>query len=179
MVVLGSCQMFHDSYLDKEENSKVLDLILQYLSTDSIQLNAVDMEDAEVFAGVLVLSFCVFWFFGFLVFCVCISPQRHTHAQMYQVADYHNLPNTAVLAEELRVCLQEGDEAPRDFTTLFDQDLFRLDFGAVTDAVRAFKTLHIEHDPLRIIPPTFETPLPPLTPAVWGWPMLVVFHFSN
>ncbi len=156
MVVLGSCQMFHDTYLDKEENSKVLDLILQYLSTDTVQLNAVDMEDAEV---------C-------LLVCLCLCLHSSIHAcessahNDRQVADYHNLPNTAVLAEELRVCMQEGDEAPRDFTTLFDQDLFQLDFGAVTDSVRAFKTLHIEHEPLRIIPPTFETPLPPLTPAV-------------
>jgi intraflagellar transport protein 52 len=62
---------------------------------------------------------------------------------------------------------EEGDEVPRDFTPLFDQTLHGLDSRALPDAVRAFKHLRIEHGPLRVIPPAFETPLPPLTPAVF------------
>lgn len=88
-------------------------------------------------------------------------------AEEPEVPDYHYIPKTATLASELRVCLQEGgDDVPRDFTKLFDQKLFRLDLSAVPSAVRAYKALRVEHEPLHLIPPNFESPLPPLNPAV-------------
>ncbi|XP_069369110.1 intraflagellar transport protein 52 homolog isoform X2 [Paralichthys olivaceus] len=48
LVVLGSCHMFSDQYIDKEENSKILDMVLQWLMTDNIQLNQIDAEDPEI-----------------------------------------------------------------------------------------------------------------------------------
>lgn len=71
LVCLGSCHMFHDSYIDKEENSKIKvsfsfsfarsvivcyvlrsihfqDVIFQFLMTDDLKLNAIDSEDPEV-----------------------------------------------------------------------------------------------------------------------------------
>ncbi|KAK7898972.1 hypothetical protein WMY93_019825 [Mugilogobius chulae] len=47
--VLGSCHMFSDQYIDKEENSKILDVLLHWFMTDTIQLNQIDAEDPEVF----------------------------------------------------------------------------------------------------------------------------------
>uniref|UniRef100_A0A673G3N0 Intraflagellar transport protein 52 homolog n=1 Tax=Sinocyclocheilus rhinocerous TaxID=307959 RepID=A0A673G3N0_9TELE len=50
LAVLGSCHMFSDQYLDKEENSKIMDVVFQWLTTDSIPLNQIDAEDPEVSA---------------------------------------------------------------------------------------------------------------------------------
>ena len=78
LAVLGSCHMFSDQYIDKEENSKIMvspdlfalllsllnicqylcttachtfpfqDVVLQWLMADNIQLNQIDAEDPEV-----------------------------------------------------------------------------------------------------------------------------------
>ncbi len=58
---------------------------------------------------------------------------------------------------------------PRDFTALFDRTLYGLDTSVIPDAVRAFEQLHVKHEPLKLIAPQFETPLPPLQPAVRVW----------
>ncbi|XP_052539455.1 intraflagellar transport protein 52 homolog isoform X15 [Tympanuchus pallidicinctus] len=130
MAALGSCHMFSDEYLDKEENGKILDVLLQWLTTSDIRLNQKDMEDPEV-------------------------------------SDYTLLPNIAALSEQLRVCLQEGDENPRDFTQLFDTSLYELDTTTLPAVLKAYEELNVKHEPLRLIEPQLETPLPPLEPAVF------------
>uniref|UniRef100_A0AAR2LA23 ABC-type uncharacterized transport system domain-containing protein n=1 Tax=Pygocentrus nattereri TaxID=42514 RepID=A0AAR2LA23_PYGNA len=130
LAVLGSCHMFSDQYLDKEENSKILDVVFQWLMTDNIHLNQIDAEDPEI-------------------------------------TDYTMLPDTGRLSDRLRVCLQEGDENPRDFTSLFDMTLFKLSTDTLPSVVRAYKQLNVKHEPLQLITPQFETPLPPLQPAVF------------
>ncbi|XP_062445097.1 intraflagellar transport protein 52 homolog isoform X2 [Rhea pennata] len=130
IAVLGSCHMFCDQYLDKEENSKIMDVLFQWLTTSDIQLNQVDMEDPGI-------------------------------------SDYTMIPDTAALSERLRVCLQEGEEIPRDFTKLFDTSLYQLDTTALPSVIKAYEQLNVKHEPLRLIQPQFETPLPPLQPAVF------------
>nr|XP_019942017.1 PREDICTED: intraflagellar transport protein 52 homolog [Paralichthys olivaceus] len=127
---LGSCHMFSDQYIDKEENSKILDVVLQWLMTDNIQLNQIDAEDPEI-------------------------------------TDYTMLPDTGCLSEQLRVCLQEGDENPRDFTSLFDMSLFNLSTDTLPQVISAYKQLNVKDEPLQLITPQFETPLPQLQPAVF------------
>ncbi|XP_069740257.1 intraflagellar transport protein 52 homolog isoform X4 [Narcine bancroftii] len=130
LAVLGSCHMFSDQYLDKEENGKIMDVVFQWLTTNEIQLNQIDAEDPEI-------------------------------------SDYTMLPDTAKLSERLRVCLQEGDENPRDFTTLFDMSVFKLDTMALPKVIKAYEQLNVKHEPLQLIQPQFETPLPTLQPAVF------------
>ncbi|KAI4877681.1 hypothetical protein NFI96_021207 [Prochilodus magdalenae] len=130
LAVLGSCHMFSDQYLDKEENSKIMDVVFQWLMTDNIHLNQIDAEDPEI-------------------------------------TDYTMLPDTGCLSERLRVCLQEGDENPRDFTSLFDMSLFKLSTDTLPSVIRSYKQLNVKHEPLQLITPQFETPLPPLQPAVF------------
>lgn len=106
------------------------------------------------------------------------------------------LPDTGCLSEQLRVCLQEGDENPRDFTSLFDMSLSNLSTDTLPKAIRwefeirqliyskpptlliipqtlklnvfcsAYKQLDVKDEPLQLITPQFETPLPQLQPAV-------------
>lgn len=54
-----------------------------------------------------------------------------------QISDYTMLPDTAALSEQLRVCLQEGDENPRDFTKLFDTSLYQLDTTALPAVIKS------------------------------------------
>uniref|UniRef100_A0A8C1RXX0 Intraflagellar transport protein 52 homolog n=1 Tax=Cyprinus carpio TaxID=7962 RepID=A0A8C1RXX0_CYPCA len=130
LAALGSCHMFSDQYLDKEENSKIMDVVFQWLTTDSIPLNQIDAEDPEI-------------------------------------TDYTMLPDTGSLSERLRVCLQEGDENPRDFTSLFDMSLLKLHTNTLPSVLDASKQLYVKHEALQLITPQFETPLPPLQPAVF------------
>lgn len=84
-----------------------------------------------------------------------------------EISDYHFLPDTAKRAQRVQSCLQESEELPRDFTTLFDRTLFKLDTTVLPDVLKAYEQLSIKHEPLSLIQPTFETPLPPLQPAVF------------
>lgn len=54
-----------------------------------------------------------------------------------QISDYTVLPDTAALSEQLRVCLQEGDENPRDFTKLFDTSLYQLDTTVLPSVIKS------------------------------------------
>ncbi|KAM6248512.1 intraflagellar transport protein 52 homolog isoform 1-T1 [Porphyrio hochstetteri] len=92
---------------------------------------------------------------------------NHMDMEDPEISDYTMLPNTAVLSEQLRVCLQEGDENPRDFTKLFDTSLYQLDTAALPSVIKAYEQLNVKHEPLQLIQPQFESPLPALQPAVF------------
>lgn len=53
-----------------------------------------------------------------------------------QISDYHFLPDTAAMAEKVKVCLQESEELPRDFTALFDFSLYQMDTRVLPDALK-------------------------------------------
>ncbi|CAE7884228.1 IFT52, partial [Symbiodinium sp. KB8] len=95
---------------------------------------------------------------------VSIAPEPSS-----EVSDRHLLPDITSLAESLRACLQESEPLPRDFTRLFDAKLFGLgsDPTVLKEVVAAYAKLDIKHDPLSLIAPHFETPLPDLEPAVF------------
>ncbi|OUM67069.1 hypothetical protein PIROE2DRAFT_40308, partial [Piromyces sp. E2] len=131
VAVVGSILMFSDQYIDKEENGKFLDVIIQWLTTDKIVLNSIDANEPDI-------------------------------------ADYHYLPETIQLSNTLKSCLQESDEIPKDFTTMFDTRLFKLDTSLIPEAIKLYDTIHLKHEPLTLIQPQFETPLPPLQPAVFA-----------
>lgn len=46
------------------------------------------------------------------------------------------LPDIAKLASQLKTCLQESDDVPRDITMLFDNSLFKLDTSLVPNAIK-------------------------------------------
>eukprot|EP00604_Paraphysomonas_vestita_P002548 CAMPEP_0174818126 /NCGR_PEP_ID=MMETSP1107-20130205/750_1 /TAXON_ID=36770 /ORGANISM="Paraphysomonas vestita, Strain GFlagA" /LENGTH=527 /DNA_ID=CAMNT_0016029569 /DNA_START=242 /DNA_END=1829 /DNA_ORIENTATION=+ len=81
--------------------------------------------------------------------------------------DYTRVPSIEALSSTIKPCLQGMDELPRDFTKLFDTKLFTFDTALIPEAVRLYSALGVTHDPLTLIPPQFECPLPKLTPAVF------------
>jgi len=83
------------------------------------------------------------------------------------VTEYHQLPDSEALAERVRCCLQESEEVTKDFTTLFDDGLFKFDTSLIPEVVTMYDQLDVKHEPLSLIPPQFEHPLPPLQPAVF------------
>ncbi|XP_063226406.1 intraflagellar transport protein 52 homolog [Bacillus rossius redtenbacheri] len=85
-----------------------------------------------------------------------------------EIADYNMVPDTMQLAERPRLCLQEAaEEIPADYTRLLDQRLYSINTSVVPAAIDAYKELGVKHEPLRLITPQFETPLPALQPAVF------------
>eukprot|EP00331_Platyophrya_macrostoma_P006041 CAMPEP_0176428450 /NCGR_PEP_ID=MMETSP0127-20121128/13158_1 /TAXON_ID=938130 /ORGANISM="Platyophrya macrostoma, Strain WH" /LENGTH=383 /DNA_ID=CAMNT_0017810137 /DNA_START=152 /DNA_END=1303 /DNA_ORIENTATION=- len=130
LAVLGSYDVFSDEYLEKEENSKLLDFFLKFFFGNEVELEAPKSEEQET-------------------------------------QEYSHIPDISSLAEQLKSCLQESEDLPRDFTTLFDTSLFKYDTNLVPDAVKLYGQLSVKHEGLTLIPPQFETPMLGLSPAVF------------
>lgn len=82
-------------------------------------------------------------------------------------ADTRFLPDIGALAERLRGCLQEPEALPPDLHATFDGGVFAFSTRLIPEAVALFPALAVKHEPLSLIPPMFEAPLPPLQPAVF------------
>lgn len=83
------------------------------------------------------------------------------------VSEWKPLPDTGMLASRLRACLQAPEPLPVDKARLLDTKLFSFDIKLVPEVVALYKSLGIPHEPLALITPQFETPLPKLQPAVF------------
>ena len=53
-----------------------------------------------------------------------------------EISDYNMIPDTCKLADQLRVCLQESDEVPADYTRLFDTRLYSISTSLVPAAIK-------------------------------------------
>jgi len=83
------------------------------------------------------------------------------------ITDYNFIPDSKALSDQLKVCLQEGEELPPDHSEWFDSRLYNFDFEFLPKVVRAYYELGVKHKPLVLIKPNFEVPTPPLRPAVY------------
>ena len=52
-----------------------------------------------------------------------------------ELSDYVHVPDITALADRLRSCLQESDDLPRDFTTLFNNKLYRFDTDLIPESL--------------------------------------------
>uniref|UniRef100_A0A915ACJ2 Uncharacterized protein n=1 Tax=Parascaris univalens TaxID=6257 RepID=A0A915ACJ2_PARUN len=127
VVVVGSVQMFSDQYVDKEENAKIWDVIMKYL-TEGLTLNQLDSNEPDL-------------------------------------TDAHPIPDHIYLSEQIKVCLQEGDfetVQSGDFMKLFDTTLYTMDLSMWPKSIAAYDEVGLKHEPLTLIVPHFDVPLPPL-----------------
>jgi intraflagellar transport protein 52 len=88
------------------------------------------------------------------------SPEVH-------MDEYKYIPSVSILSDTVKSCLEDVKEPPKNFKDLFDQKLFKIDNNLVPEAFELYEQLHLKRDTLSIIPPQFETPLPPLQLAVF------------
>ncbi|KAI6655623.1 hypothetical protein LOD99_2121 [Oopsacas minuta] len=130
IAVLGSVAFISDNYIEKEDNFLLLEIILEWLTGNSININQIDADDPDV-------------------------------------SDYYYLPYTCKLANRVYFSLQECDEVPRDFTRLYNHSLYTLDSSVLPNVLEAYKEFQIKHEPLQLISPQFEAPLPSLNAAVF------------
>lgn len=90
------------------------------------------------------------------------------------------MPNVSQLAHHCRVCLTESEEVPPDWTTLYQTKrkccnfvqvikpytlfdaVYSLDTTLVPKILESYNLVGVKHEPLKLIPPQFETPLPAL-----------------
>jgi intraflagellar transport protein 52 len=56
---------------------------------------------------------------------------------------------------------------PRNFTTLFNEKLYKFDTDLIPETIKLYTQLGVKHEPLTLIPPQFETPMPALQAAVF------------
>jgi intraflagellar transport protein 52 len=130
LLVVGSVEIFGDDWLDKEENSKLCDLMFSWLLSE-VELDMTsDRQDADL-------------------------------------SDYSPVPNVEGLSQALKPCLQGMDDLPRDFTKLFDMNMFKFDTDLIPQTKRVYEQLGVPHEPLTLIPPQFECPLPKLSAATF------------
>ena len=93
---------------------------------------------------------------------------NHIDADEPDLNDYQHIPDIGSLSERPKSCLQDiGEELPRDFKQLFEQEVFCQDENNVAEATTLFEKLNTKKGPLTLIPPKFEVPLPSLQPAVF------------
>jgi intraflagellar transport protein 52 len=153
ILVIGSASIFADDWLLKEENSKLQEAVFGWLLGGKTN-NSKTEEDAEgdsASSKEAALG--------------DLATATSDDADFNEKYEY--LPDTEALAERLRSCLQESEEVNRDFTKLFDDKLFSFNTDLIKPAIDLYKDLRIKHEPLSLIPPQFETPLPPLQPATF------------
>ena len=92
--------------------------------------------------------------------------------------EYIYIPNIIAMSDKVKSCLDEAKEPPSNFNDLYDMNMFSIDNDLVPESIELYDKLHVKHEILGIIPPQFETPLPPLQLAVFD-PIIKDFPVPN
>ncbi|KAK6627799.1 hypothetical protein RUM44_010278 [Polyplax serrata] len=84
------------------------------------------------------------------------------------IADYSFVPSLSELVNKPKVCLQQPTMDLQLHTITGPKDkLFSVNLDNVPIAIEGYEVLGLKHEPLKLITPEFETPLPALQPAVF------------
>lgn len=70
-----------------------------------------------------------------------------------EISEYAHVPDITALADRLRSCLQESDELPRNFMSMFNDKLYKFDTDYISDSIKLYDTLGCKHEPISLIPP--------------------------
>uniref|UniRef100_A0A182JWG9 Uncharacterized protein n=1 Tax=Anopheles christyi TaxID=43041 RepID=A0A182JWG9_9DIPT len=86
-----------------------------------------------------------------------------------EINDYAVIPDTIYLAEQPKICLMDSldYDIPTDFKKLFDMSLYSINNDLLRDVIGTYEKLDVQYEPLKIIKPQFEIPLPSLQLAVF------------
>lgn len=95
------------------------------------------------------------------------------------LSDNTLIPDTVFMADQPKICLPESIDCdlPVDFKDMFDMRLHSINNDLLPEVISCYEDLHIKYEPLKLIKPQFEIPLPPLQLAVNN--MILQIFFSN
>ncbi|KAL1463768.1 hypothetical protein WDU94_015489 [Cyamophila willieti] len=83
------------------------------------------------------------------------------------VTDYTLVPEVRYTSNQLKSSLMEFQEVLDDYTRFFSLGLSSVAMSTVPLVLDAYPQLQVRHEPLTLIPPQFESPLPSLRPALF------------
>lgn len=84
-----------------------------------------------------------------------------------------------------KVCTQDLDsiDIPREYTKLFKHHFYSINLNMIPACTKAYKALDVKHEPLTLIPPHFEAPLPLTQPSVSiafsNFVIYIIFYLSD
>ncbi|XP_034940573.1 intraflagellar transport protein 52 homolog [Chelonus insularis] len=83
--------------------------------------------------------------------------------------EYTFVPDIVQQADNPKVCTQDIDshDIPREYTKFFKHEFYSINLSMIPDCLKAYQDLGIKHEPLTLITPHFETPLPPTQASVF------------
>lgn len=84
------------------------------------------------------------------------------------LSDTKLIPDTIFMAEQPKLCLPESIDCdiPIDFKDMFDMRLHSINNNLLPEVIACYDQLNVKYEPLKLIKPQFEIPLPPLQLAV-------------
>lgn len=85
-----------------------------------------------------------------------------------EINDYNMVPDLEILCNNPMLFLSESEEIPSDYSSLFSREIKKISNRCLCRVNRTFDELQIDKRALQVIKPHFETPLPPLQPAVFA-----------
>jgi intraflagellar transport protein 52 len=152
VAVLGSAAMFGDGFLEKEDNESLVLALVRWLLADSRASTVAPLEVGDkTHTGAAASA----------------TANGGVSERTEVVAEPARCPDMEALSERIRACMQDTDDLPGEFMQLFDNSLFKFDVNLIPETVGLYGTLGMKHEPLGLIPPQFECPLPPFQPAVF------------
>ncbi|XP_024888284.1 intraflagellar transport protein 52 homolog isoform X1 [Temnothorax curvispinosus] len=132
LVVLGSSRMLTDTYIEKERNDALREMIFDFFELNVTETTDLHTDDIE------------FW-------------------------EYNFVPDITQQADNPKVCTQDLDniDIPREYTKLFKHHFYSTNLNMIPACIKAYEALGVKHEPLTLIPPHFEAPLPPTQASVF------------
>ncbi|CAK9805581.1 Intraflagellar transport protein 52 homolog [Anthophora plagiata] len=132
LLVLGSSRMLTDTYIEKEKNDSLREMIFNFFESKNIVVKEFQMDDVD------------FW-------------------------EYNFIPDVTQQADNPKVCTQDMDmmDNPHEYTKLFKHHLYSVNLDIVPACIKAYDALGVKHEPLTLIPPHFESPLPSTQASVF------------
>ena len=92
--------------------------------------------------------------FDFLLkFLLTNEVQLDKNQNEQNIQDYTYVPEIIELAENLKSCLEQPEELPKDFTKLFEENLFKFSTDLIPESIALYQKLGVKHDILTLIPP--------------------------
>lgn len=94
---------------------------------------------------------------------------KEIHHEDVDYWEYNFVPDITQRADDPKVCTQDMDnmDMPREYTKLFKRNFYSVNLDMVPACIKAYKILNVKHEPLSLIAPNFETPLPPTQASVF------------